>query len=257
MNLEDTTPGRTKRGSSGTCYGNQAVGLPFTAMPDPTQPSLSTRLPTAPPRWGFFKGLLTGSVIEVPALAAGVWLLGRLHATNPDVDFMRILRLTAVFAGIAAMLTAAGIGRRAAWASVDAVGGRRHAMIVAARTHAAASAALIVIATIPQGHLPDHARGWLLIPLVGALVGAACGALIGAICGGASPLHLGDVLELARTPGHALSQLLDPKDLLKLGNRMRSRTRTLFQGMFDPADKPPDDKSGERPKVDAPKPPKA
>lgn len=211
-------------------------------MPDPTQPSLSTRLPTAPPRWGFFKGLLTGSVIEVPALAAGVWLLGRVHATNPDADFMRILRLTAVFAGIAAILTAAGIGRRAAWASVDAIGGRRHAMNVAARTHAAASAALIVIATIPQGHLPDHARGWLIIPIVGALVGAACGAVIGAICGGASPLHLGDVLELARTPGHALTQLLDPKDLVKLGTRMRSRTRQMFHGMFDPAEKPPDDK---------------
>jgi len=207
-------------------------------MPDPTQPTLSTRLPTAPPPWGFFKGLLTGSVIEVPALAAGVWLLGRLHATNPDADFMRILRLTAVFAGIAAMLTAAGIGRRAAWASVDAIGGRKHAMIVAARAHAAASAALIVIATIPQGHLPDHARGWLLIPLIGALVGAVCGAVIGAVCGGASPLHLGDVLELARTPGHALTQLLDPKDLVKLGTRMRSRTRQVFQGMFDPLDRP-------------------
>jgi hypothetical protein len=224
-------------------------------MPDPTQPSLSTRLPTAPPRWGFFKGLLTGSVIEVPALATGVWLLGRLHATNPDVDFMRILRLTAVFAGIAAILTAAGIGRRAAWASVDAIGGRRHAMIVAARTHAAASAALIVIATIPQGHLPDHARGWLVIPIVGALVGAACGVVIGAVCGGASPLHLGDVLELARTPGHALTQLLDPKDLVKLGTRMRSRTRQMFHGMFDPAERPPDDKSEDKP--DGKKPPEA
>ncbi|HEY6034734.1 MAG TPA: hypothetical protein VIV58_10755 [Kofleriaceae bacterium] len=192
--------------------------------------------------------MLTGSVIEVPALAGGVWVLGRLHATSPEGDFMRILRLTAVFAGIAAMLTAAGIGRRAAWASVDAIGGRRHAISVAARTHAAASAALIVIATIPQGHLPDHARGWLLIPVVGAVVGAVCGALIGAICGGPSPLHLGDVLELARTPGQALSQLLDPKDLVKLGTRMRSRTRQVLQGMFDPADKPPDD---------PPKPPEA
>ncbi|MEO6773146.1 MAG: hypothetical protein ABI467_08990 [Kofleriaceae bacterium] len=222
-------------------------------MPDPTQPSLSTRLPTAPPPWGFFKGLLAGSVIEVPALAVGVWLLGRLHATNPDADFMQILRLTAVFAGIAAVLTSAGIGRLAAWASVDPIGGRGHAMFVAVRAHAAASAALIVIATIPQGHLPDHARGWLIIPIVGAAVGAACGAVVGAICGGASPLHLGDVIELARTPGHALSQLLDPKDLVKLGTRMRTRTRQVLHGMFEPLDgpadpptpKPPDDKPPE------------
>jgi hypothetical protein len=68
-----------------------------------------------------------------------------------------------------------------------------------------------------------------------------CGVVIGAICGGASPLHLGDVLELARTPGHALTQLLDPKDLVKLGTRMRSRTRQMFHGMFDPAERPPDD----------------
>ena len=201
-------------------------------MPDSTQPSVSTRLPTPPPRWGFFKGLLTGSVIG---------LLGRLGETDPDADFMRLLRLTAVFAGIAAVLTAAGIGRRAAWASVDAIGGRRHAMMVAARTHAAASAGLLMIATIPNGHLPDHARGWIVIVIIGALVGAVSGVVIGAVCGGAAPLRIADVMALARTPGHALTQLLDPKDLVRLGTRMRSRTRQMFQGMFDPADKPPPD----------------
>jgi hypothetical protein len=186
--------------------------------------------------------LLTGSVIEVPALAAGVWLLGRLGETDPDADFMRLLRLTTVFAGIAAVLTAAGIGRLAAWASVDAIGGRRHAIAVAARAHAAASAALVIIATIPNGHLPDHARGWIAIPLIGALVGAACGVVIGAVCGGAAPLRIADVMAIARTPGHALTQLLDPKDLVKLGTRMRSRTQQMFKGMFDPAEKPPEDK---------------
>jgi hypothetical protein len=216
-------------------------------MPDSTQPLVSTRLPTAPPRWGFFKGLLTGSVIEVPALAVGVWLLGRLGLTDPNADFMRIVRLTAVFAGIAAVLTAAGIGRRAAWASIDAIGGRKHAIAVAARTHAAASAALLIIATIPNGHLPDHARGWIVIPIVGALIGAACGVVVGAVCGGAAPLHIADVVALARSPGHALSQLLDPKDLVKLGTRMRSKTKQVFQGMFDPAEKrPPDDGQGDK-----------
>ncbi|HEY0250433.1 MAG TPA: hypothetical protein VGC41_02860, partial [Kofleriaceae bacterium] len=146
-------------------------------------------------------------MIEVPALALGVWLLARLGLTDRHADFMRILRLTAVFAGIAAVLTAAGIGRRAAWASVDPIGGRRHAIAVAARTHAAASAALLIIAVIPNGHLPDHARAWIAMPLVGALVGAACGVVIGAVCGGTAPLHMHDVVALARTPGHALAQL--------------------------------------------------
>lgn len=154
---------------------------------------------------------------------------------------MRILRLTAVFAGIAAVLTAAGIGRRAAWASVDAIGGRRHAIAVATRTHAAASAALMIIATIPNGHLPDHARGWISIMLVGAFVGATCGVVIGAVCGGAAPLHISDVVALARTPAHALGQLLDPTELVRLGARMRSRTKQMFQGMFDPAAKRPSD----------------
>ena len=54
-------------------------------------------------------------------------------------------------------------------------------------------------------------------------------------------------VELARTPGHALTQLLDPKDLVKLGTRMRSRTRQVFQGMFDPAKPPPDPEPGEGP----------
>src|SRR3569832_457482 len=113
-------------------------------MPDPTQPSLSTRLPTAPPPWGFFKGLLAGSVIEVPALATGVWVLGKVHATSPEGDFMRILRLTAMIADITAMLTAAGIGRRAAWASVDAVGNQHQTNNNTTRTHTTTKAALIV-----------------------------------------------------------------------------------------------------------------
>src|SRR6478609_64494 len=122
-------------------------------MSDPRLPSLTHRLqPAFPPRWAFFKGLLTGAVIEVPALAVGVWLLGRLGIGNRSVPFMHLLRLSAVFAGVAAVLTAAGIGRLAAQASIDKIGGRRHAMFVAARAHAAASAGLILIAVIPHGH---------------------------------------------------------------------------------------------------------
>src|SRR5262247_3171475 len=137
-------------------------------MSDPRLPTVSTRLPPAfPPRWGFFKGLLTGAVIELPALAIGVWLLARLGIGDPDAPFMRILRLTTVFVGIAAVLTAAGIGRLAAHASVDKIGGRTHAVAVAARAHAAASAGLILIAAIPHGHLPEHVIVWLVIPIVG------------------------------------------------------------------------------------------
>src|SRR3954463_6600643 len=98
-------------------------------MPDPVKPSATPRVSAAfPPRWGFIKGLLTGAVIEVPALASAVWLLARLGIGDPDTGFMRILRLTTVFCGVAAVLTAAGIGRLAAHASVDKIGGRSRAV---------------------------------------------------------------------------------------------------------------------------------
>lgn len=213
-------------------------------MADSQLPTVSTRLPPAfPPRWGFFKGLLTGAVIEVPVIAAGVWLLARLGIGDADATYMRMLRLTTVFAGIAALFTAAGIGRLAAHASVDKIGGRRHAMAVAARAHAAAGAGLVLIASIPHGHLPDRALGWIAIFAMGGLAGAAIGAAIGAVCGGASPVRIGDVMAAAiKRPGEALRQLLDPEDLIKLGAAVRDRTTQMFHGVFEPAQRPPTEK---------------
>jgi hypothetical protein len=171
---------------------------------------------------------------------------------------MHLMRLTTVFAGLAAVLTAAGIGRLAAHASVDKIGGRRHAMYIAARAHAAAGAGLILISIIPPGHLPDRGPAWLLIPIMGAIVGAACGAVIGLVCSGASPVRISDVMALAiRRPGEALRQLLDPEDLVKLGAAVRHRTTQMFEGMFEPAQRPqdakpkvvppPDDKAAAKP----------
>jgi hypothetical protein len=173
------------------------------------------------------KGLLTGAATEIPVLAATVWVLSRAGYGDPEVTFMRIIRLTAVFAGIAAVLTAAGIGRLAAHAS--GAGGRPRAILVAARAHAVASAGLVMIAAIPHGHLPEHSLGWLPIPLAGMISGALCGALIGAVCGGATPVSLGD----------ALRHLLSPEDLIRLGASLRTRTTSLFEGIFEPAPPPP------------------
>jgi hypothetical protein len=217
-------------------------------MTDPRLPTVSTRLPAAfPPRWGFFKGLLTGAVVEVPVIAVGVWLLARFGIGDPNATFMHILRLTAVFAGVAALFTAAGVGRVAAYASVDKIGGRKHAVRIAAQTHAAAGAGLVLIATIPQGHLPEGVLGWIAIMLMGAVVGAGCGAVIGMVCGGAAPVRIGDVMAAAiKRPSEALRQLLDPEDLIKLGAAVRHRTTQMTQiigGMFEPAERPPDDKT--------------
>lgn len=181
--------------------------------------------------------MLTGLAVEVPALTLAVWLLGRLGFGNPETPLMRIMRLTTVFAGTAAIFTAGGIGRLAAYASMD--GGRRRAVVVAARAHAVASAGLVLIAAIPHGHLPDRSLAWLAFPAGGAVVGAACGALIGLVCGGTAPVELSDVWSLARRPSEALRSWLDPRELVRLGAAVRHRTSHLFEGMFDPAPPPP------------------
>lgn len=224
--------------------------MPAPVLPaEPTRPSRA-EVPGIPARWGFVKGLLTGAAIEIPAVAATVWVLASLGIGDPDAGFMRIIRLTTVFAGIAALLTAGGIGRLAAHAS--AVGGRRRAVFVAARAHAVASAGLVLIATVPHGHLPLASWDWLPIPLAGMVTGALCGALIGAVCGGTAPVGLSDVWWLAKKPSEALGKLLSPDDLVKLGAALRTRTTTLFEGMFDPAPLPP--KASEIPAHDAPPP---
>lgn len=203
------------------------------SRPTPARPDT----PAIPARWGFLKGFLTGAAIEIPALAATVWVLGRAGFGDPDADFMRIVRLTTVFAGLAALLTAGGIGRLAAYASVD--GGRRRAAFVAARAHAIASAGLVLIATVPYGNLPTDPWGWLPIPAAGLVAGAVCGALIGVVCGGAAPVGLSDVWSIAKKPSEAIRQLLSPDDIVKLGSALKARTTNLFEGIFDPAPLPP------------------
>jgi hypothetical protein len=208
--------------------------------PSPTvSPRSSERFAVHKPPWGFWKGLLTGVAIEVPALTGTVWLLARLGFGNPDVPVMRIMRLTLVFAGLAAVFTAGGIGRLAAYASID--GGRRRAMFVAARAHAAASAGLVLIAVIPHGQLPGRSLAWLAFPAGGLVAGAVCGILIGVVCGGTAPVELSDVWSLARRPSEALRNWLDPRELVRLGAAVRHRTSHLFEGMFDPAPPPPAD----------------
>lgn len=206
---------------------------------DPTSSSVRSRerIPAVKPLWAFWKGLLTGAAIEIPVLAAAVWVASRIGVGDPEVDLMKVLRLTAVFAGVAALLTAGGIGRLAAYAFVD--GGRRRAIYRAARAHAVASAGLVLIAAIPHGHLPEQPTGWLALPAAGLISGALCGAIIGAVCSGQSSVHLSDVWSLARKPSAALKTILDPEDLVRLGSALRNRTTTLFEGIFEPAPPPP------------------
>lgn len=181
-------------------------------------------------------------------IAATVWIVARFGIGNPDLGFMPIMRLAAVFTGVAALLTAGGIGRLAAYTTVEK--GRRHAIVVAARTHAVASAGLVLIAAIPHGGIDFRDFTWLALPLAGMLAGAVCGAVIGAICTSATAAGLADVWSLTLKPSEALRSLLSPADLVRLGSALRTRTSTLFEGIFDPAPPPPKpaDNPAEKPK---------
>ena len=159
--------------------------------------------------------------------------ISRVGIGASDAGLMRIMRLTTVFAGLAALLTAGGIGRLAAQAFAD--GGRRHALIRAARAHAVASAGLVLIAAIPHGQLPAHPLGYLAFLAAGLVTGAVCGLVIGAVCSGQTPVNLTDVWSIARKPSAALRNLLESEDLVRIGTALRTRTSTMFDGMFEPA----------------------
>jgi len=161
---------------------------------------------------------------------------------------MPVMRLAAVFTGVAALLTAGGIGRLAAYTTVEK--GRRRAIIVAARTHAVATAGLVVIAAIPHGHIDFSKLSWLALPMLGLVAGALCGAVIGSVCTGTTAVGLADVWSVTMKPTEALRSLLSPADLVRLGSALRTRTSTLFEGLFDPAPKAPVDE----PKPEPPKP---
>ncbi len=227
-------------------------------MSDPSTSSVTPRprepIPGYLPRWGFFKGFLTGAVIEIPSLAAAVFVLAQLGIGNPDAGFMRILRLTTMFAGIAAVLTAAGIGRLAAYASMQ--GGRRRALWVCGRAHAIASAGLVIIAAVPLGHLPTVPWHWVVFPCAGLVVGGLCGVVIATFCSGTAPVRT--VWALAKYPTVALRNLLAPDELMRLGSAAADRTSHLFEGMFDPAPLPPGTTKPDEPKpaAEEPAPPK-
>lgn len=207
------------------------------AKPIPRSPRTSREISAQKPRWAFWKGLLTGMALEVPVLAVTVWLVARMGVGDEAASFMSIVRLAALFAGLAALLTAGGIGRLAAYVAIEH--GRRRGVIAAARAHAMASAGLVLIAAIPHGSIDFTSLTWLSLPAAGMVAGALCGAVIGAVCTTATSVGFAEVWSLTRKPSEALKSLLSPGDLVRLGTALRTRTSTLFEGIFDPAPPPP------------------
>jgi hypothetical protein len=200
--------------------------------PRPTTTGIHSPIGPIRRPWAFTKGLIAGAVLVVPVIAACVWLLGRMGYANPTLPMLKSIRSTAVFAGVAAILTAGGVGRIAAQAAMEDGATRKRPLVVATRAFAVAGAGLTMVAAIPHGHLPDHWSGWLAISVFGALAGAACGVVIGAVCGGAAQLGLTDVVALARWPTDALRALLEPEDLAAAVKHGRRRRRITFPFLF-------------------------
>jgi hypothetical protein len=153
-----------------------------------------------PPRWPFLRGAVAGVLVVIPLTALVVWAVAVI-GTGQELSLVQVTRTAALFAGIAAVLTAGGIGRLAAEAS--ATGGKTRGVWIGARTQAVASAGLVVIAALPQGALETMA-GWIGLAVAGAASGAAAGAVIGLACSAARPVALSDVVALARWPQEAI-----------------------------------------------------
>jgi hypothetical protein len=153
-----------------------------------------------PPRWPFLRGAVTGVLVVIPLTALVVWAVAILGAGHA-LSLVQVTRTAALFAGLAAVLTAGGIGRLAAEASEK--GGKTRGVWIGARTQAIASVGLVVIAALPQGEL-ETMSGWIVLAVVGAVSGAAAGAVIGFACSAARPVALSDVVALARWPQEAI-----------------------------------------------------
>lgn len=215
--------------------------------PSPTEPS-----PDSPseivrelPRWGFWKGLLVGTILEIPAISAAVFLLPRLGlGLGAAVPAMTVVRMTSLFAGLPALVTSGGIGRLAAHESVKRR--RRAAIAWAAGVHALAGAMLTFIAALPHGYLPARPLAWAALVIAGMAAGALCGAVIGVACTGAPPRQVAEMLELVKRPGMTLRQLIESEDLGRIGAAVRHRAALMFDGLLDPAEPRPDERAEEQ-----------
>jgi hypothetical protein len=121
-----------------------------------------------------------GFVVVVPVIAAAVWVLARFGIGDVGASYQRIIGFVSAFAGVPAILTAGGVGRLAAHASVKLRGGGLLGSIRAgALAFAAAGIGLVLLTAIPLGGLPPDPRRWLWLALAGAVAGVAAGAVIG------------------------------------------------------------------------------
>jgi hypothetical protein len=200
------------------------------------------------PAWAKLKGFVVGLIVEVPVFTAVLWAGGHVGGLARS-EFVPLMRLVASFSGIAALVTAIGVGRTAAYASVERGGGRWRSVRWASATHAVAGIGLAVIAGVAAGLFTPQRATWITIAAAGGIAGAVCGAMIGLVCGGPSPISASDLVALAKRPTDIfVHAVIDPASgLVRMGGRVADRAghaaselvEGLVDGLFDPAAPPP------------------
>ncbi|MBK9031962.1 MAG: hypothetical protein IPL61_11655 [Myxococcales bacterium] len=136
-------------------------------------------------RHSFAKGFLVGALLVIPLISLAIFAVSRLGLGGERPGIIAIVRLVTVFAVLPAVVTAGGVGRLAAQASLH--GGRRRAVWVAARALAFGGAGLAIIGAMPCEVTPETWPGWVVLAAAGMVAGALAGIGVGLACGGPMP----------------------------------------------------------------------
>jgi hypothetical protein len=170
-----------------------------------------------------------GFLVVIPLISLAIFAAAQAGIGEYTPGVIAVVRLVSIFAGLPALATAGGVGRLAAEASLE--GGRPRAMWVAGRAMAVGGAGLVIIGAIPCEVTPLDWPGWVILALVGLVVGAASGAVIGLACGGPVPslTELGVWPQDGGTLGRAVERVVT--------RAMRRRRASTAR----PADAPPGD----------------
>jgi hypothetical protein len=134
-----------------------------------------------PPRGAFLKGALLGCVIGIPLFAALTYALTLVGMRAVPYSLEHVFFIVAALGGLPLILSAGGVGRLAARASISP---RRRPMLggvfAAARALAVAGLGVVLIALTAVGGFPLSQREWALAAGAGVLGGVVLGSLVGA-----------------------------------------------------------------------------
>ena len=122
-----------------------------------------------------------GLTVWIPLTALAVYLLTRMAGSSISPSFTQTIIITTIFAGLPALLTAGGIGRGTARATLTRWQ-RRTILALAMAQTAVAGAGLAFLSLVPLGDVPSAVERWLTVAAGGAAAGAIAGLMIGLWC---------------------------------------------------------------------------